>query len=143
MLEEAVIAFYDPGELMDEVNRQFLPLDKIPKHLRRAIASLKVTVTQSLKDPDLERVEYDYKFLDKGSALGRLERILGMNEKDWEQQRWIRENKSQDVTKERWVMVPTDQPLTLKQWAEQVEELNRYQETKAAKALPDSTGTVQ
>jgi hypothetical protein len=129
LAEEAKIAFFDPAELIDPVTRDIRALDRVPAHLRRAIASVRIVKTQSLRDPDIERTEYRYKFFDKGNALARLERILGMYEKDWEQQRRNLDQPT-ETKSEKWVLVPTDRELTLKEWAEQVDELNRYQEQK-------------
>ena len=80
--EEARLAFYDPRDLVDPATGEILPLQRLPEHMARAIVSLKVITTQSLKDPDLVRTEYRYKFADKGKALERLSRYLGLYEKD-------------------------------------------------------------
>ena len=91
--------------------------------MARAIVGVKIIKTQSLKDPDLVRTEYHYKFANKGKALERLERILGMFEKDNLQQ-------PKDDKPPNWVVVPTDRELTLKEWSQQVEELNRWEAEK-------------
>jgi len=129
--EEARLAFWDPEEIIDPATREMRALDKIPEHLRRAIAKLKIIKTQSLRDPDMERTEYRYTFVDKGAALGRLERILGMYEKDNEQNKPAPAN-------DKWVLVPTDRELTLKEWSEQVEELNKHEAAKKAKETEDA-----
>ena len=122
--EEARLAFYDLRDLVDPVTGDILPLKDLPEHMSRAIVSLKVIQTQSLKDPDLIRTEYRYKFADKGKALERLSRYLGLYEKD-NQQKPIAEK-----TSNNWVAVPTDRELTLKEWCEQVEEHNRWEAEK-------------
>ena len=95
--------------------------------MARAIVSLKVIKTQSLKDPNLIRTEYRYKFADKGKALERLGKHFGMYEKD-NMQKPVSEK-----TPERWVVVPTDRELTLAEWSQQVEELNRLESEKRHK----------
>lgn len=118
--EEATIAFFDPIDILDPVTRDLRTIDKIPEHLRRAIRKLKIIKTQSLRDPDMERTEYRYTFSDKGAALARLERILGMYEKDNEQ---VKPEPAED----KWVLVPTDRELSLLEWTQQVNELNEHE----------------
>jgi len=101
-----------------------LSLKDLPDHMARAIVSLKVIKTQSLKDPDIVRTEYRYKFADKGKALERLSRYLGMYEKDNQQKPATEKNP------DRWVLLPTDRELTLAEWSQQVEELNRLEAEK-------------
>jgi phage terminase small subunit len=125
--EEARLAFYDPRDLVDPVSGEILALKDLPEHIARAIVSLKVIKTQSLKDPDLIRTEYHYKFADKGKSLERLKRTLGMFEKDYQQK------PAAEKTTDRWVVVPTDRELTLAEWSQQVEELNRLEAEKRHK----------
>jgi hypothetical protein len=122
--EEARLAFYDPRDLVDLLTGEMLSLKDLPEHMALAIVSLKVIKTQSLKDPDLVRTEYRYKFADKGKALERLSRYLGLYEKDNQQK------PAPEKTPERWVAVPTDRELTLAEWSQQVEELNRLEAQK-------------
>ena len=131
--EEARLAFYDPRDLVDPLTGEILSLKDLPEHMARAIVSLKVVKTQSLKDPDLVRTEYRYKFADKGKALERLSRYLGMYEKDNLQK------PAPEKTPDRWVAVPTDRELTLAEWTQQVEELNRIQAEKE-KAIQRNDG---
>lgn len=123
--EEAKIAFFDPIDILDPATRDLRPIDKIPEHLRRAISKLKIIKTQSLRDPDMERTEYRYTFTDKGASLARLERILGMYEKDNEQSK-----PPPTPADNKWVLLPTDRELTLKEWMVQVEELNAFEESR-------------
>ena len=132
--EEAILAFYDPGEMIDPVTRDLRPVDKLPEHLRRAISSFKVIQTTSIRDPELLRTEYRYKFQDKGRALERIERYLGMFLKDNEQ-------KPVEKTTEKWVPIPVGKNLTLAQWSEQVAEMNRIEEANAKRLL--SQGNAQ
>ena len=127
LMEEARIAFFDPIDIIDEGTQEIKSLRKMPERIRRAVHSIKITRTQSLRDPDMERTEYHYKFQDKGRSLERLERILGMFEKDNDQKPVEREK-----LVERWVAVPSDRELTLVEWQVQVEELNRLQKTREA-----------
>jgi len=122
--EEACLAFYDLREVVNPKTGEILPLTDLPEHMARAIVGVKIIKTQSLKDPDLVRTEYHFKFADKGKALERLERILGMFEKDYQQKT------AAEKTTDRWVVVPTDLELTLAEWSQQVEELNRLEAEK-------------
>ena len=122
--EEARLAFYDPRDLVHPVTGEILPLKDLPEHISRAIVSMKVIQTQSLKDPDIVRTEYRYKFADKGKALERLSKYLGLYEKDNQQK------PAPEKTPDRWVAVPTDRELTLAEWTQQVEELNRLEAEK-------------
>jgi len=122
--EEARLAFFDPRDLMDPATGEILPLHDLPEHMARAIVSLRVVKTHSLREPDLIRTEYYYKFADKGKALERLSKHLGMYEKDNLQK------PAPEKTIDRWVAVPTDRELTLAEWTQQVEELDRMQAEK-------------
>jgi phage terminase small subunit len=122
--EEACLAFYDPRDMVDPKTGDILSLTDIPEHLVRAIIGVKIIKTQSLKDPDIVRTEFHYKFANKGKALERLERILGMFEKDYQQKQ------ATEKTTDRWVVVPTDRELTLAEWSQQVEELNQWEEKR-------------
>jgi phage terminase small subunit len=138
--EEARLAFYDLRDLVDPVTGDILPLKDLPEHMSRAIVSLKVIKTQSLKDPELVRTEYHYKFADKGKALERLSRYLGMYEKDNQQK------PAPEKTPDRWVWMPTDRELTLAEWSQQVEELNRLEAEKREKrntTLSDPSNTLE
>ena len=67
--EEARLAFYDPRDIVNPVTGEILTLRDLPEHMARAIVSLKVVTTTSLRDPELIRTEYHYKFADKGKPL--------------------------------------------------------------------------
>ena len=122
--EESCLAFFDAREMMNPATGEILPLTELPEHMARAIVGVKIIETQSLKDPDLVRTEYHFKFADKGKALERLERILGMFEKDYQKKA------AADKKPDRWVWVPTDRELTLAEWSQQVEELNQCEAEK-------------
>ena len=83
--EECRIAFADIIGLFDENGALVRPQD-IPEDLRRAIASIKVIEKW---DPESMRMlnVYEYRFWDKGRALERIGKHLGMYEKDNEQKR--------------------------------------------------------
>jgi len=122
--EESRLAFYDPRDLMDPATGEILPLPDLPEHMARAIVSLKVIKTHSLRDPDLIRTEYRYRFADKGKALERLSRHLGIYERDNIQK------PAPEKRTERWVAVPSDRDLTIAEWCAQVEELERIRAEK-------------
>jgi len=134
LLEEARLAFFDPRDLMDPCTGEILPFHELPEHMARAIVSLKVIKTHSLRDPDLIRTEYYYKFADKGKALERLSKHLGMYEKDNLQK------PAPEKTIDRWVAVPTDRELTLAEWTKQVEELDRLEAQKEAAKQRNGNG---
>ena len=71
MQEEARIAFLDPRELFGESWTLLTP-GELPEDIARAIARIEVQT----KGDD---THYRYWFHDKGQALARLEKILGMN----------------------------------------------------------------
>lgn len=81
--EDCRIAYSDVGELF---NGPILiaPAD-LPEDVRRAIASVKVT-ERSFGDDETIKT-YEYKFWDKGRSIDRLERHLGLFEKDNEQKK--------------------------------------------------------
>lgn len=124
--EEARLAFYDPRDIVNPVTGEILTLRDLPEHMARAIVSLKVVTTTSLRDPELIRTEYHYKFADKGKALERLSKHLGLYEKD-NIQKPVEEKRT-----EPWVAVPVGRDLTLAEWSAQVEEMNRIQAEKEA-----------
>ena len=135
--EEARLAFYDPRDLVDPRTGEILPLMHLPEHIARAIVGLKVTRTQSLRDPDMVRTEYRYKFADKGKALERLSKYLGLYEKD-NLQKPVPEK-----TSERLVWLPTNRELTLTEWQQQVDDYNAYmarKEPDANTAVPQTIG---
>jgi len=73
--EEARLAFSDLGDIFN--GRTTIPPDQLPEDVRRAIAGVEVT-TRTFDDGSSETT-YKYKFWDKGKALQRLERHLGMD----------------------------------------------------------------
>lgn len=79
--EEGRIAFSDVTALFDG-KTTIAPAD-LPKDVRRAISGIKVheTETGEGENKTVKRT-YEYKFWNKGQALERLERHLGMFERD-------------------------------------------------------------
>lgn len=76
--EDARIAYSDIGELFN--GPTLIPPADLPENVRRAVSSVKVTERKSGED-SFERV-YEYKFWDKGRAIERLDKHLGVFEKD-------------------------------------------------------------
>ena len=79
--EESRLAFSDIAEIFK--GKTLVAPDKLPEDVRRAIAGVKVKV-KSYGEGASKRTEttYEYKFWDKGRALERVEKHLGMFEKD-------------------------------------------------------------
>ncbi len=75
--EEACIAFHDIGGLLDDDGVFIKNLKLLPDEIRRNIASLEIAEKM---DPFSGKMEpyYKLKFNDKGRALERLEKHLGM-----------------------------------------------------------------
>ena len=73
--EEACLAYSDIGEIFD--GETLIPVNQIPEDIRRAISSVKVN-TKTFKGET--ETTYEYRFWDKGAALKRLEKHLGMYE---------------------------------------------------------------
>ncbi len=80
--EESRLAFSDIAEIFK--GETLVAPDKLPEDVRRAIAGVKVKVKSYGGTGDSKRTEttYEYKFWDKGRALERVEKHLGMFEKD-------------------------------------------------------------
>ncbi len=78
--EESYLAYSNIAEIVK--GRTVLSPDQLPERVQRAISSMEV-----IEDTRTGQTRYKYKLHDKGSALGRVEKILGMNEKDNAQQR--------------------------------------------------------
>ena len=79
--EEKIIAFSDIGDLWDLETGSLRVPEKLPEEVRRAVSSVK---QRTLLDGTHI---FEYKFWDKGKSLERIERYLGMFEKDNEQKR--------------------------------------------------------
>lgn len=84
--EEMCIAFSDITRLFSGPTP--IPPDELPEDLRRAVSSIKIKELPLLGKSSKQQYEYEYRFWDKGRALERLEKHLGMFEKD-NQQRGI------------------------------------------------------
>ncbi len=69
--EEMRLAYLNPSSLFDENGSQ-IPIHKLPEDVARAITGLEV-----IEQAD-GKVKHKYKFSDKGKALERLSRHLGM-----------------------------------------------------------------
>jgi len=118
--EEACLAFYDVGDLVNPDTGEIRPPHELPEYIRRAVVAVTITETRSATNPDLVKTEYRYRFADKGKALERLSRYLGLYEKDNRQ-------KPQEAACNKFVLLPTQRELTLAEWEEQVKEYNRLQ----------------
>ena len=79
--EEARLAFVDVGALFDD-DGELLPINKIPEDARRAIAGIEVTdrvvLGENRKDTRIRDIKRRYKLSDKGQALGRISKHLGL-----------------------------------------------------------------
>ncbi len=79
--EEALIAFYDLREIFDSDEGTPISPHELPEKVARALAGIEVT-ERVLKSFDgvgsVVEVKYKYKFNDKGRALERIGRHLGM-----------------------------------------------------------------
>jgi len=84
ILEERRIAFLDIRGLFKEDGSLVSPT-QLPEDLARAVAGLEVTETEIA---GVKTTKYKYKFSDKGRALERLSKFLGLYELD-NQQRGI------------------------------------------------------
>ena len=77
--EERRLAYMDPGDLFEIKSGQWTPIPppELPEDVRRAISSIDITENYF---PQLNKVEtkYKYKFWDKGRALERVSRHLGL-----------------------------------------------------------------
>jgi len=79
--EEARLAFVDVGFLFDD-DGELLPIHEIPEDARRAIAGIEITdrvvLGENRKDTRIRDVKRRYKMSDKGQALGRISKHLGL-----------------------------------------------------------------
>lgn len=85
LLEESHLAFLDPAGVVDQKGDFIRNLSEIPERTRRAISSIKAKQkwepnarNESGENTGAYVWDVEYKFWDKGSALGRLEKALGM-----------------------------------------------------------------
>lgn len=81
--ELGLIAFLDPGEVMDDAGVR--ALHDIPEDTRRVIASYKSKrriIPGQDGDPDIEEEEREVRFVSKDAALDKLARYLAMYEKE-------------------------------------------------------------
>jgi phage terminase small subunit len=80
LLEDSHIAFSDIAGIFD-ANGILLPPKDIPAAIRRSISSIKVVEHWDPKSKKMLHT-YEYRFWDKGKAIERLSKHLGMFEKD-------------------------------------------------------------
>jgi phage terminase small subunit len=93
LTEEKRLAFQDIIGIFEPNTDTLIKPSQLPEDIRRAIASIKV-----IELPTGSTV-YQYKFWNKGQALERLSRHLGMYEKDQEQGRATILINSTDISK--------------------------------------------
>ena len=75
--EESNICYSDLGALFN--GETLISPDQLPADVRKALSSVKVkTMRYKVNDSWETETTYEYKFWDKGAALGRMERHLGM-----------------------------------------------------------------
>jgi hypothetical protein len=77
--EEACLAFSKVGSVFELKTETLIKPSELPEDVQRAISAIEVIETAI---GDNKTVKYKYKFWDKGRSLERLERQLGMFEKD-------------------------------------------------------------
>jgi hypothetical protein len=86
--EEGRLAFHDIGGLFDGPTP--IPPSELPENVRRALKAVQIKerVIRTRKNGDevIDRT-YNYVLLDKGKALERLSKYLGLYERDNEQKR--------------------------------------------------------
>jgi len=81
IFEEMQLAFHNVADAFR--NGTVLPPEELPESLQRALTSFRV------KEDPLGNLTYEYKFNDKGRALERLSRIIGLYEQDNSQKQII------------------------------------------------------
>lgn len=82
--EITAMAYVDPKDLMDE-SGNFLPIDQMPEHARRAIASFDASVVQQPGEDTPEVKVIKVRFWDKNASVDKLMRHLGAYAKDNDQ----------------------------------------------------------
>lgn len=80
LAEEKLIAFADPVLLFELKSGTLLKPMDIPENIRRAISGIEVIDSYAKGGERI--IKYKYKLWDKGRSLERVEKILGMYEKD-------------------------------------------------------------
>lgn len=78
--EEKRLAFQDIIHLFKDKKSTITPPCDLPEDIRKAISSIKIIKKTS--PTGIETTEYEYRFWDKGKALERLSKHLGLYEKD-------------------------------------------------------------
>ncbi len=78
--EEACIAFFDMGGLFNS-DGSIIPPHQLSEDVRKAIASVEIVVTP-IPGTDKEKTSHKFRFNDKGRALERIAKHLGMFERD-------------------------------------------------------------
>jgi len=115
--EEARLAFVDVAFLFDE-DGELLPIHKIPEDARRAIAGVEVTDLEKTKG-----LRFKYKLLDKGQALGRISKHLGL----YAAKRHEHTGKNGGPIETKITDFPKE-PATIKEWEEQRKEAEANRE---------------
>jgi len=76
--EESKLVYSDIGQLFQDGT--IISPDKLPEEVRRAVSGVEI-IERTDNDGAVTRT-YKYRFWDKGAALARMEKYLGMYEKD-------------------------------------------------------------
>jgi len=77
--EESLIAFSDAAEACDPETGELLPPHRLPEHLRRNLQGIDMDKIVTFRDDETTTTyKYKYRFGDKGRALERIEKLLGL-----------------------------------------------------------------
>jgi len=79
LAEEQALAYADLGEIIDPETGKPRSVNEIPEHVRRAIKSIKIKIAKDGSQT------WSYRLWNKGQALERLSRHLGLYDKDNQQ----------------------------------------------------------
>lgn len=72
--EESYIAYSDPADLFDESGNLIKPIKNLPEYVRKSIKGFEV-----IENKNTGTVRYKVTLWDKGSSLGRLQSVAGLN----------------------------------------------------------------
>jgi phage terminase small subunit len=130
--EEARLAFLDVGSLFDE-NDNLLPVHEIPEDARRAIAGIEITdrvvLGEQSKKERVKDVKRKYRVFDKGRALERISKHLGL----------YAPKKHEHTGKDGGPIAMTDfpaEPKTIAEWEAMRNEAEEKRKAKNEKANP-------